>query len=286
MARSRLIVVEDQHLSELQTQPRLGQYLKDLWETRHFVLAYARGAALKSGQDTFLGRLWIVLDPLLQFMFYGFVFGIVLNISKGMDNFPGYLILGVVFFRTATRGITTGLGQVQKSKALVNSFHFPRAAVIFSTAVKNFLDGIAPALVGIGLALAFQSDKPVSPTVLLVIPIYCLAQLFALGCGFIVARATAFIPDLRSVFTLLVRGLFFLSGVFFSIERFVNHETLALLMKLNPVYQVLLAVRTAVLDGQSPETFTWVYLLCWSLGLLLVGFIYFWRAEARYGNIR
>jgi len=286
MARSRLIVVEDQHLSELQTQPRLGQYLKDLWATRHFVLAYARGAALKSGQDTFLGRLWIVLDPLLQFMFYGFVFGIVLNISKGMDNFPGYLILGVVFFRTATRGITTGMGQVQKSKALVNSFHFPRAAVIFSTAVKNFLDGIAPALVGIGLALAFQSDKPVSPTVLLVIPIYCLAQLFALGCGCIVARATTFVPDLRSVFTLLVRGLFFLSGVFFSIERFVNHETLALLMKLNPIYQVLLAVRTAVLDGQSPEMFTWVYLLGWSLGLVLVGFIYFWRAEARYGNIR
>lgn len=286
MARSRLIVVEDQHLSELQTQPRLGQYLKDLWKTRHFVLAYARGAALKSGQDTFLGRLWIVLDPLLQFMFYGFIFGIVLHVSRGMDNFPGFLILGVVFFRTATRGITTGMGQVQKSKALVNSFHFPRASVIFSTAVKNFIDGIAPALVGIGLALAFQSDKPVSPTVLLVIPIYFLAQLFALGCGFIVARATAFIPDLRSVFTLLVRGLFFLSGVFFSIERFVNHETLALLMKLNPIYQVLLAVRTAVLDGQSPEMFTWVYLLCWSLGLVLVGFIYFWRAEARYGNIR
>lgn len=286
MARSRLIVVEDEHLSTLQTQPTLGQYVKDLWQTRHFVLAYARGAALKSGQDTFLGRLWIVLDPLLQFMFYGFIFGVVLHVSKGMDNFPGFLILGVVFFRTATRGITTGMGQVQKSKALVNSFHFPRAAVIFSTAVKNFIDGIAPALVGIAMALAFQSDKPVSPAVLLVVPVYFLVQLFALGCSFIVARATAFIPDLRSLFTLVVRGLFFLSGVFFSIDRFVNHETLALLMKLNPIYQVLTAVRTAVLDGQSPGVFTWVYLICWSVGLTLVGFIYFWLAEARYGNIR
>jgi len=286
MARSRLIVVEDEHLSELQTQPTLGQYAKELWQTRHFVVAYARGAALKSGQDTFLGRLWIVLDPLLQFMFYGFIFGVVLHVSKGMDNFPGFLILGVVFFRISTRGITTGMGQVQKSKALVNSFHFPRAAVIFSTAVKNFLDGIAPAIVGIALALAFQSDTPVSLTVLFVIPIYFLVQLFALGSSFIVARATAFIPDLRSLFTLMVRGLFFLSGVFFSIERFVNHETLALLMKLNPIYQVLTAVRTSVLDGHSPDLFTWMYLLGWSVGLTLVGFIFFWMAEARYGNIR
>ena len=286
MAQTRLVVVEDKHLSALQTQPSLGRYIKDLWKTRHFIVAYARGAALRSGTDTFLGRVWIVLDPLLQFMFYGFIFGFVLHISKGMDNFPGFLILGVVFFRITTRGISTGMGQVQKSKALVNSFHFPRAAVIFSTAVKNCIDGIAPALVGVCLALAFQSDKPVSPKVLWVVPVYLLAQLFALGSGLIVARATAFIPDLRSVFSLVVRGLFFLSGVFFSIERFVNHEKLALLMKMNPVYQILTAVRTAVLDGQAPELFTLGYLVCWSVGLTLVGFLYFWMAEARYGNIR
>ena len=286
MARPQLVMVEDEHLSELQTRPSLPQYIRDLWATRHFVVAHARGASLNPGQDNFLGRLWIILDPLLQFLFYGFIFGFVLQTSKGMDNFPGFLILGVVFFRTATRGISTGIAQVQRHRALVTSFHFPRAALVISTGLKNFIDGIPPVLVGIVLALAFQPEKPISPWILLVVPVYLMVQIFALGCSFITARATAFIPDLRSPFNLVVRGLFFLSGIFYSIDRFVNHPTLEMVMKLNPVYQVLYSVRSLVLDGVSPPAFTWIYLICWSLALVTLGFIYFWRAEARYGNIR
>lgn len=286
MVRQQFVMVEDESLSELQTRPSLKQYIKDLWATRHFVIAHARGASLNPGQDNFLGRLWIILDPLLQFLFYGFIFGFVLHTSKGMDNFPGFLILGVVFFRTSTRGISTGIGQVQKHRALVTSFHFPRAALVISTALKNLIDGLPPVLVGIVLALAFQPEMPISPAILLVVPIYLIVQLFALGCSFITARATAFVPDLRSPFNLVVRGLFFLSGIFYSIDRFVNHPTLETVMKLNPVYQVLHAARTLVLDGVSPPAFTWLYLIGWSVVLGLLGFVYFWRAEARYGNIR
>ncbi|OHR24273.1 hypothetical protein HMPREF2791_00045 [Corynebacterium sp. HMSC034A01] len=168
----------------------------------------------------------------------------------------------------------------------MSSFNFPRGAVVIGETLKHAIDGIVPALVAVGLALLWQLDKPVSWTVVLVVPVYVLMQFFSLGCSFVVARACAFLPDLRSLVNLVVRGLFFLSGIFFSIDRFVNHPTLELLMKLNPVHQFLSAARVSVLDGTVPSAFTWAYITCWSLGLTLIGFVYFWAAEGRYATLK
>lgn len=228
----------------------------------------------------------MILDPLLQTVFYGFIFGMVLKVSRGMDNFPGFLALGIVFFRIITRGLASGSGIVRKSRSLISSFQFPRASVVIGETLKNALDALVPATVAVVLATLWQPEFSLSWSLLTLLPIFVLIQLFSLGCCFIVARATAFVPDLRSIVNLLTRALFFLSGVFFSIERFVNHSTLELVMKLNPVYQFLTAVRQAVLDSQTPSVETWCYLFVWSFGLVAVGFIYFWEAEGRYASIR
>lgn len=283
---SDTLVVNGGRLSRLQSRPTLEEYIREIWQVRRFIALNARTRANLNGRDTFLGRAWVILDPILQTAFYGFVFGMVLNVSKGMENFPGYLAIGVVFFRVATRGLTSGIGLVRRSRALISSFSFPRAAVVLGEGLKNAIDGVTPVLVGILMALAWQLDKPIPWTVVLIVPIYCLVQLFSLGCVFFVARATAFVPDLKSIVNLFTRALFFLSGIFFSIERFVNHETLALVMKLNPVYQTLYAARCCVLNGEVPPVFTWVYLAFWAFGLVTFGFIYFWAAEGRYANVR
>ena len=169
---------------------------------------------------------------------------------------------------------------------MMSSFNFPRGAVVIGETLKNGIDGIVPAVVAVALAIIWQLDQPVHWTVILVIPIFVLTQFFCLGCSFIVARACAFVPDLRSVVNLFNRGLFFLSGVFFSIDRFVNHPTLELLMKLNPVHQFLTAVRLSVLDCIIPSAFTWLYISVWSFGLSIFGFLYFWAAEGRYATLR
>ena len=152
--------------------------------------------------------------------------------------------------------------------------------------LKEAIDSVAPGIVAIVVALALQPDKTVSWTIILVLPVLVLIGFFGMGLCFIVARLTAFIPDLKTPVSLISRGLFFLSGVFFSLERFDAHPTLSALMKANPVYQFLTAVRTCVLDGTVPELGVWLYLSLWSFGLAIVGYVFFWEAESRYSGVR
>ena len=57
-------------------------------------------------------------------------------------------------------------------------------------------------------------------------------------------------------------------------------------LKANPVYQFLAAIRKCVLDGVAPMMWQWGYLTAWSVGLLVIGMVYFWGAEARYASVK
>ena len=175
---------------------------------------------------------------------------------------------------------------MQQNKALISAFTFPRAALPISTTVKALIDDLIPAVLAVVVALLFQVHQSPSWTILLVVPLYILIHLFSLGLTFFVARATAFIPDLKNLVAVINRALFFLSGVFFSIDRFETHPLLKEVVLANPFYQFLTSIRTCVLDGAVPSHEVWLYLATWSLTLFFTGFIYFWHAEERYGTVR
>lgn len=285
-ADTREIVVNLTELKKLDARPKLQVYVRKVWERRHFIVAQGQTKALSGGRGTYLGALWLFLNPIFQVAIYAVVFGLIMGARRGIDNFIGFLVLGVVFFGFLSNGLSAGSGLMQQNKALISAFTFPRAALPISTTVKALIDDLIPAVLAVVVALLFQVHQSPSWTILLVVPLYILIHLFSLGLTFFVARATAFIPDLKNLVAVINRALFFLSGVFFSIDRFETHPLLKEVVLANPFYQFLTSIRTCVLDGAVPSHEVWLYLATWSLTLFFTGFIYFWHAEERYGTVR
>lgn len=283
---SEALIVEDQALKSLRARPPFRVYLRQLWQRRHFVWADARSKALNSGRGTFLGKSWIILNPILQVAVFVIVFGLVLKVDRGMDNFIGFLVIGVIYFGFLSAGLSGGINLIQSQRNMIKSFHFPRAALALSTTLRNLIDNIPPAFVAIVLAILTQLNQPIHWTVVFVIPTFVLIHIFNLGVTLIVARLTAFIPDTKSLVQLLQRALFFVSGIFYPLSRFDTYPTLKLIMQANPIYQFLSVVRSVVLDGAVPPLSLWGYITVWSFGLLAFGLVYFWQAEARYSGVR
>ncbi|CAM4338932.1 MULTISPECIES: ABC transporter permease [Corynebacterium] len=279
-------VVSRANLTTVAARPPIVQYLGELWERRHFIVFDARSKAFKSSRNMILGRAWLIIQPLLDIMIYALIFGIVLKTSRGIDNFLGYLTIGVVFFKFFSSGISSGSNLIQSSRGLISSFSFPKAALPIATTIRQFIDNLIPAIVAVILAFLFQFPSGPSWHVVLIVPLYVLLHLMILGCEFIVARATAFIPDLRAIVGVLTRALFFTSGVFFSIDRFDSSPTAAAIMNNNPGYIFLQACRDVTIYNTLPSLSIWVHLLCWTLGLTIFGFIYFWFAEERYAGVQ
>lgn len=281
-----IVLVDDDHLDKLRARENLLHYLRSLWKRRHFIWTETKSKSLSSGNGTYLGFVWVLLEPMVQVAVYAIVFGLILKIDRGMDNFIGFLMIGVIFFGFFTSGITSGGNLIQRSRSLIRSFNFPKASLAVSLVLRQLIDHILPAIVAVVGAIAFQWEKGIAFSLLGIIPIYLLAHIFAFGCICITARASAFVPDLTKIFSLVNRALFFTSGVFFTIERFSTHPTITSFVEFNPIYQFLMAARACVMEGVFPNLETWVYLSSWSIGLAVVGFVYFWQAEERYIAIR
>ena len=275
-------IVNTASLQSLQTRPSFAEYCRQLWDRRAFIWTDARFKALRTTKDYRLWRTWLVLQPLLDVAFYAFLFGLILKTSRGIDNFVGFLILGVIFMRMIVGQMTQGIMLIRNSRGMIQTFSFPKASLAISQTLRSMLDNILPGVMAVLMALAAQHFSPLNWSIVLVIPLFALLHIFGCGLMLVTARLTAVIPDARALINFFSQAWFFLSGVMFSIDRFVNHPTLHEAMTANPAYIFLTAIRGSVLYQAPPTLETWGTLIAWSTGTFLVGLIYFWQAEARY----
>jgi teichoic acid transport system permease protein len=94
------------------------------------------------------------------------------------------------------------------------------------------------------------------------------------------------LPDLSQAMSFLSRILMYGSAVIFPIDRFINHPTISAIIEANPIYQLLLAYRTILIDGAIPPIEVWLMIGIWAIATPLVGFILFWFAEESYARER
>lgn len=278
----RVQIVNQEGLRPLATRPALKEYISQLIGRRHFIVADARAKALRTTRDYRLWQLWLVLNPLFDVALYGFLFGLLLKTSRGIENFIGFLFIGIIFMSMMTELMNSGIRLMQSSRSMIRAFQFPRASIPLSASLRALFDNILPGCVGLVAAFLFQWGTWPSWTLVFVVPLFLLVHLFGCGLMMITARLTAQIPEARTILGLVIRGLFFLSGVMFSLDRFAEHSIVHQVMSANPCYIFLTAIRDCSIYQTAPSLATWGSLLAWSLGTFVIGFIFFWRAEDKY----
>lgn len=278
------LVIDAANLSEVRHSLSLAEYLRALSKRKDFILADAKAKAFRTTKSYHWWRFWLVASPVLEALMYGAVFSLLLKTSRGIDNFVGFVIIGMTIFSVTSRMLMGGVGLLEANRSMIQTFAFPRAAVVISNALRYTYDTLPSVVVAVLAALAFQLPAPPSWTVVLVVPLYLLAITFGAGLMFIGARMTALIPDTRAILDLFVRGWMFASGIFYSMERYASDPTIYAVFTANPAYRFIHAFRQVVMWGEIPTMSEWAILGAWAIGTFVVGFLYFWRAENRYAK--
>lgn len=279
------ITVPSWTLSEVGKRAPLGTYLGQLWQRRHFILAESRAKVAGGARRNLLGSVWLVLSPLLNGLAFFFIFGFVLNTSRGIENFIGYLVIGVFFFQFTMRSVTQGAKAIQAGQSMIRAFSFPRASMPISVVVRETMNFVPTFVVMLVIILAFPPAENITWRVVLIVPCFIMQICFAQGCAFIVARLCHEIPDFINVIQVTARFWLYASGVFFSIERFVDKPVLAAIMKINPMYSYLQVVRNSLLYGVDSPVWMWMLVFGWGIACLLLGFLYFYFGEEKYGRV-
>ncbi|WP_162529248.1 ABC transporter permease [Segeticoccus rhizosphaerae] len=232
----------------------------------------------------FLGSAWLVLKPLLDGAIYALIFGFLFNTNRGIANFPSYVIIGTFLFHATSNCLNGGASSITSGANMIRAFAFPRAALPLSVVTRGVVS-MGPMLATmIALILIIPPHAQVTWRWLLFPLVLMLQMLLNTGLSLITARLTFQVPDFRLILGVIIRILFYGSGVFYSIDRFVHHPWLQFLMESNPLFIVLDMSRDVLLYDRTPALSSWLLLTERSLLILLIGYVFFWWKEEDYGR--
>ncbi len=269
-------------LTRVDQNPGLGAYVRDLWSRRAFILELASAKAYTRNQNNYLGQLWAALNPLFLAGTYFLIFGLLLRTDKDVDNFIGFLTIGIFIFTFISSAVTAGAKSITGHQGLVRGIRFPRAALPIAISLSEILI-LLPAL-GVLLVLLPLTGERLRWEWLLTIPAVLLLFAFCTGAGMLAARLVTESRDFLNMIPLGVRLARYISGVFFSIEAYAGHGWISAVLQYQPVAVYLNLVRSCMLEEYRPDPLLWGLAAGWALIFLVVGAVLFWRAERRYGR--
>src|SRR6202050_335864 len=298
-------------------RPDLISYLRLLWQRRHFIIGYATARNVSMYTEARLGQLWQVLTPLLNSAVYYLIFGILFEQNRGIYHYTAYLVIGVFIFSFTERSIVVGSTVMRANITLIRALYFPRACLPLAYVMVEFEQLLASALVMFAIVLA--DGEPLTWYWLLLAPVLLLQATFNMGAALIMARLGAGAQDFSQLIPFLTRIWRYFCGVMYSIASLPAPlpEWAKDVLSLNPAAVYITLTRYAIMSSQrnnAPGAQPYNYAKCalftakktpalqafchpsvtggelwlagigWAVVTLVIGVVYFWQAETRYGR--
>ena len=195
--------------------------------------------------DSALGYLWSLAKPLSYFGVLWLVFGRLFD--TGIDNFPLYLLLGIVLYLFFVDACGMALTSIVYRGALLRRLAFPPIIIPVSVTVT----GTITFFVNAAAAAVFVAVGGASPGVdwLLLIPLVLELYVFIVGIGLILAALFVRFRDIGPLWELTAQLLIFASPVMYPIT--LLPEAAQRVVILNPLVQVMQDVRHVVLGDAA-----------------------------------
>lgn len=272
-------------LRPIHADPGAASYLRQMWERRHLAVAIPMEELRVSHQNTFLGNVWHLAGPLLTVATYYLIFGVILNTSRGVENYLVWMMIGVFTYHLTRDTVGAGAKAISGNQGLMRSIRFPRALLPVSVVVERLLTfGFEMAILTVVVLI---SGEGISTRWLALPVVLTLHSCLNLGATFVAARINDAFQDAQQIIPFLFRLGTYASGVMFPIERILESEGapnwVVTLVAANPLVTILGLYRWAYLG--TPVDLAQVALtVAVSAALLVFGFRYFRAAEARYGR--
>ncbi|WP_405472782.1 ABC transporter permease [Paenarthrobacter ilicis] len=278
------LAVDMRRLTRVGARPGFLEYLVQLWDYKEFIFYDARARVQSGTRRDRLGSAWLLLNPIFNGLTYYLIFGLLLQTGHGIENYVGYLVIGIFIFQGTAGAITSGARSIHNNKAVVQAFNFPRATLAIGVNLREMMSNVPLILAMLLIITLIPPAEKISWLWLMVVPALILQAIFNLGVSLILARIISRVHDITHLLPFLMRAWMYGSAIFYSYERFVSHPEILALLRLNPLFNVIDIIRNCVLYAEVPTWQSWATLSVWALGSLLLGMVFFWRGEESYGR--
>lgn len=241
---------------------------KELWAYRFLLAGLIKRNFLLNYQQTILGPLWILFQPILTLITYVMVFNKLIGITTG--NLPPVVFYGsgIILWNFFSDSFTGSSGTFKENAHVFSKVYFPRIVMPVSVISTHFLRFLLQLLLFL-LVIAYYSlfsDLHLNLSFwILALPIaVTFIGLMALGTGLLCSLLTAKYRDLTNMVTLGIRLLMFITPVIYPVTAIP--ERLRWVVQLNPLTPLFELFRLSLFG----EAYVSAPQLFYSLGIIML----------------
>lgn len=243
---------------------------------------YAAKSRLKSNvSGSYLSWLWFFLEPLGLMLVYMFIVVVVFGTSEPF--FPVFVFTGISTWRFFNKAITSSTRLIRSNRSIINKIYMPKYILTIIEIVEGVIRLMFSYIIVFVMMLVLQ--VPITLNVLYFVPLLLLLLLVTFSLSLLVMHLGAFVSDLSNAISIIMRFLFYLSGIFYSIPNKVPPPLGTVLLHSNPIGFIIDEFRNVLLFGKS-ITFMWYGIwLGISLLMSVVGIYLVQRNERLYTKV-
>lgn len=175
---------------------------------------------------------------------------------------------GFGLWATFSETLTKCMSAVSRNKALLTFPQVTPLDLMLSRTVVVWGTQLSSGCVITGIAAFCGTSLYVSDWTGL-FAAFLLTPLLGLGCGMLCASLAVFWPTLEKIVPMILRILFFASGIFFSVSMFPKN--IADILLLNPVMQLIELLRQSLSRGYVAPTYDYLYIVAFCVVSLCLG---------------
>lgn len=259
----------------------MDRFIKDIKKYRKYTI-YAAKSELKSEvANSHLSWMWWILDPLLFMIVYSFVAVIVFQ--KGEPYLPVFIFIGYNSWNFFSACLRQSVKLVAANKPIVSKVYIPKFILIFVKIASNGFKMIIAFSIVIVMMIGYR--VPIDWKVVLMLPLFAVLLVVTFAFSSVLLHFGVYVEDLANVVTVVLKLLFYLTGIFYSISNRVPYPYSSLLLKCNPMALLVDSMRRVLIYQTMPE---WGAVLVWFLigaALSVIGVRNIYRHENSYVKV-
>ena len=257
------------------------RFFRDIIKYAYYMVYAARTDLKAEVANSYLNRLWWLLEPFFTMMVYVIVFGGVMGHS--IENYAIFVFSALLMWNFFNKTVNYSVKLIRNNKDIVTKVYVPKFVILISNMFLNLFKLLFSMIILVGMMVIFRVS--IGWETLYALPAYAVMILLSFGTGMILLHYGVYIDDLSYATDIALRMLMFLSGVFYELKVTLSEPLGTMVLCLNPVALLIDTMRNALVYKQITN----IPLLCiWfliSLILCCIGIHIVYRNENSYVKV-
>lgn len=231
---------------------------KTLWSYRSFILGNMKREFQSKYQNSLLGALWNIINPLAMIVVYTVIFAEIMRAKlPGVDStyaYSIYLCAGVLTWGFFAEIASRSQNVFIENANILKKINFPRICLPFTIVCNAFVNFAI--VFGLFTAFLILSGNFPGLVYLALIPVYIVTIALATGIGITLGVLNVFFRDVGHFFGIFMQFWFWLTPIVYPLS--IIPERYKSLININPMSGIMISCQNILVKHVMP---TWTDLL-------------------------